>query len=212
MLIKRDFQKSAYLFVSLVLVGSSTSVILTVSVNAIPYSNIIQHQGNKTYGAIASIQNNDEGKPSWILSGRWITNIINLTKDSFNHTHPAIFASSVDMVLLNGSASHKHEISNFSISDISKQDKTITINGTVTVTMKEGPVKDVPIVIKVMDNHAIAISLEASKTNNHFGDTPIYGIISPRADISSLITQEGNTTMMGPTPEKSNVSVIPSSS
>jgi hypothetical protein len=50
-----------------------------------------------------------------------------------------------------------------------------TFNGTSTVTMKEGPVKDVPISIKFSDESSVSIWLDPTKTNNHFGSTSIYG-------------------------------------
>jgi len=181
-----------------------------MSVNAISLSNVTSHQGSKTYGPIASIQNNEEGKPSWILSGRWITNMINATNVSFNQTNPAVFAASIDMVMLNGSAIHKHGISNFSLSSITNKGKINTINGTVAITMREKPVKDVPVEIKAMDNHVIAILLDVSKTKNHFGGTPIYGTIAPREETTALKSQEGNITTMGITPEKRNMSMLPS--
>ncbi|HTH21660.1 MAG TPA: hypothetical protein VL854_05550, partial [Nitrososphaeraceae archaeon] len=89
-----------------------------------------------------------------------------------------------------------HKISNFSLTDAT----TDTYKGTVTVTMKDGPVSDVPVEIKVLNNHVITISLDATKTNNHFGDTPIYGTILTRQDISNMMgmmSQKGNMTMMG---------------
>jgi len=99
------------------------------------------------------------------------------------------------MAMLDGSAMHKHAISNFSLSDISSQGNTTSYKGTVTITLKEGPVKEVPIEIKVMNNHVIAFSLDATKTKNHFGDTPIYGIIPARADVMKMKSHMGNKTM-----------------
>ena len=90
----------------------------------------------------------------------------------------------------------QHTISNFSLSDINSQDNTTSYKGTVTITMREGPVKEVPIEIKVMDNHVIGLSLDATKTDNHFGDTPIYGIIPPKADIVKMMSHMGNKTKM----------------
>jgi hypothetical protein len=66
--------------------------------------------------------------------------------------------------------------------------------------MKDGPVADVPVEIKVMDNHAISISLDGAKTNNHFGDTPIYGTIMTKQDMASMMgmkSREGNMTKSG---------------
>jgi hypothetical protein len=66
--------------------------------------------------------------------------------------------------------------------------------------MKDGPVADVPVEIKVMDNSVISISLDGAKTNNHFGDTPIYGTIVTKQDMASMMgmkSREGNMTKMG---------------
>jgi hypothetical protein len=52
---------------------------------------------------------------------------------------------------------------------------TVTIDGTATVTMKDGPVHGVP-VTQMVQGDVISISLDLDITNNHFGDTPIYGI------------------------------------
>jgi hypothetical protein len=76
------------------LVVTGSIVVATVSLNiveAIP--NNWQDQKGMVFGAISSIQNNNQGKPGWVLSGHWFTNIINNTKDSFNQTNPAKFDS-----------------------------------------------------------------------------------------------------------------------
>ena len=197
---RRDSPTLIYLFAALVVVGGAMTTTLSISVNAVPYSSKWQDHKGWTFGPIASIQNNKEGNPAWVLSGHWVTNIINSTNESFNETKPAKFDAWIDMVMLNGSAMHKHKISNFSLTDATTQDKTGTYKGTVTVTMKDGPVRDVPVEIKVIDNHVVTISLDAAKTNNHFGDTPIYGTILTRQDMGSMMgmmSQKGNTTMLG---------------
>jgi hypothetical protein len=197
MLNKHYSRKFVFLFTTMLVVTGSIAV-ATVSLNigeAIP--NNWQDQKGLVFGAISSIQNNNEGKPGWVLSGHWFTNIINKTKDSFNQTNPAKFDSWFYMSMLDGSAMHKHTISNFSLSDISSQGNTTSYKGTVTITLKEGPVKEVPIEIKVMNNHVITLSLDATKTNKHFGDTPIYGIIPARADVMKMKSymSMGNKTM-----------------
>jgi len=197
MLNKHYSRKFVFLFTTMLVVTGSIAV-ATVSLNigeAIP--NNWQDQKGLVFGAISSIQNNNEGKPGWVLSGHWFTNIINKTKDSFNQTNPAKFDSWFYMSMLDGSAMHKHTISNFSLSDISSQGNTTSYKGTVTITLKEGPVKEVPIEIKVMNNHVITLSLDATKTNKHFGDTPIYGIIPARADVMKMMSHMsmGNKTM-----------------
>jgi hypothetical protein len=197
MLNKHSSRKFVFLFTTMLVVTGSI-VVATVSLNiveAIP--NNWQDQKGLVFGAISSIQNNNQGKPGWVLSGHWFTNIINNTKDSFNQTNPAKFDSWFYMSMLDGSAMHKHTISNFSLSDISSQGNTTSYKGTVTITLKEGPVKEVPIEIKVMNNHVITLSLDATKTNKHFGDTPIYGIIPARADVMKMMSHMsmGNKTM-----------------
>ena len=197
MLNKHSSRKFVFLFTTMLVVTGSIAV-ATVSLNigeAIPSN--WQDQKGLVFGAISSIQNNNEGKPGWVLSGHWFTNIINKTKDSLNQTNPAKFDSWFYMSMLDGSAMHKHTISNFSLSDISSQGNTTSYKGTVTITLKEGPVKEVPIEIKVMNNHVITLSLDATKTNKHFGDTPIYGIIPARADVMKMMSHMsmGNKTM-----------------
>ena len=197
MLNKHSSRKFVFLFTTMLVVTGSI-VVATVSLNiveAIP--NNWQDQKGLVFGAISSIQNNNQGKPGWVLSGHWFTNIINKTKDSFNQTNPAKFDSWFYMSMLDGSAMHKHTISNFSLSDISSQGNTTSYKGTVTITLKEGPVKEVPIEIKVMNNHVLTLSLDATKTNKHFGDTPIYGIIPARADVMKMMSHMsmGNKTM-----------------
>ena len=115
------------------------------------------------------------------------SNSINTNTD--NNLPTAFFEANFDMVLLNGSALHKHSIYNFTVTDISKvDDKNYQVNGTATVTMKGGCVNNVPLSITAMNNNVISILVDPSKINNlprfipslglsHFGNTPIYGLI-----------------------------------
>lgn len=80
------------------------------------------------------------------------------------------------MAKLDGNATHTHTISDFKMMGTPKTNGNSTIiNGTSTITMKEGPVKKVPTTIKIFDKSAISIWLDPSKIKNHFGNTPIYG-------------------------------------
>ena len=54
---------------------------------------------------------------------------------------------------------------------------TTVFNGTATITMKQGPVHDVPLSIKAMENNAVSIWVDQTKIQNHFGNTPIFGTI-----------------------------------
>lgn len=53
--------------------------------------------------------------------------------------------------------------------------KFTVFNGTSTVPMREGPVTDVPTTITLLGDTAISIVFDPSKTNNHFGNSAIYG-------------------------------------
>jgi len=89
------------------------------------------------------------------------------------------------MVLLYGSTLHKHNIYNFTVTDISKvDDKNYQVNGTTTITMKDRPINNVPLSIKSMNNNIVGIWADPTKINNlprfipslglsHFGNTPI---------------------------------------
>ena len=154
-------------------------------------SNIIQ-PGLYARGTIASVQNDKDGKPAWIVSGLWRGSLTNMSSagmmssSSANNTTTsqknlptATFNTVFEMVMLNGSALHKHQISNFTLTGMSMpNEKTNVSNGTATITMKDGPVNDVPLSIRTLNDNVISIWVDPAKTMNHFGNTPIYGTIT----------------------------------
>lgn len=167
---------------------------------AAPYSGHFQSSKGGTYGTIASIQGGgDTTHPTWILSGHWATNLINKTMQDFNQTNPAKFDASFTMVLLNGSAKHSHHISNFSPTDVKDENDTLSYTGLATVTLRAGPMKDVPVEIKIFNNNVISIWFDPTKVNSHFGQTPIYGTVLNKKDTESrgpMSPHKGNMTMM----------------
>jgi hypothetical protein len=48
-------------------------------------------------------------------------------------------------------------------------------SGTATISMKEGPVSNVPITIRVSSDGNTSIIPDPTKTQGHFGNTPIEG-------------------------------------
>ncbi|WP_458745883.1 hypothetical protein [Candidatus Nitrosocosmicus sp. T] len=116
------------------------------------------------YGPIASI-NND-----WVLAGNYMGygNPSNLSDSGFHSTF--------SMVMENGSAYHIHQISNTTINDFTMDGNNTVLKGSVTVTMKDGPISNVPTNWTINNNNILAISMDPSKINHHFGDTPIYGL------------------------------------
>jgi hypothetical protein len=65
------------------------------------------------------------------------------------------------MVMLNGTAPHKHTITDFKMTGSpAKNGIATTYNGTATVTLKKGPVSDVPISIKLMGPRAMSLWID----------------------------------------------------
>ena len=155
--------------------------------------------GLYAFGTIASLQNDENGNPTWIVSGLWKGSLSMNNKtqagggaNQTTSTSPttanataatgslpnATFNSKFDMVMTNGSAKHDHRIYHFTLTGISMPNNSTTVyNGTATITMRQGPVPDVPVSIKTMDNNAVSIWVDPTKVNNHFGNTPIFGTI-----------------------------------
>ena len=148
----------------------------------IPAQNDIIQPGLYARGTIASLQNDKDGKPAWLVSGIWRGSLTNMTSNTMSsllkNLPTATFNAVFNMVMLNGSALHKHQISNFILIGMSMpNEKTVVYNGTATITMKEGQVNDVPLSIRTLDDNVISIWVDPAKTMNHFGNTPIYGTI-----------------------------------
>ena len=159
--------------------------------------------GQYAAGTIAGLLN-DENGTAWIVSGHWkasmsehgkgspsknmssatVSNATNSTMDMNASSHSAKFIASFDMVMPNGTALHDHKIYNFTLTNISTPNNhTMVYNGTATITMRGGPVDDVPISVAVMDGNTISISSDSELVTNHFGDTPIYGTVTKAVKI-----------------------------
>jgi hypothetical protein len=119
-------------------------------------------------GALTSLQNNENNTATWIVSGVF-------RMDNLNTTSPILNATFY-MMKTDGTASHTHTISDFKLVGEPVVNDNVTIfNGTSTITMKDGPVNDVPISIRLMDDSAVSIWVDPTKTDKHFGNTVIYG-------------------------------------
>jgi hypothetical protein len=169
-----------------------------------------QMGANHKWGMISSIQNDEQGQPAWIVAGHWMMEMAsqNDTTASTNTTGSISnvrgFNAILHMVMLNGSAMHEHEISNFTQTGDATFDSntnSTTITGTATITMREGPVPNVPTTIQIAQDRVIEISPDPAALENHFGDTPIYGIVvSPEMIEEMMMRYDGNKTgmMQGP--------------
>jgi hypothetical protein len=161
-------------------------------------SKMMIQPGLYAFGTIASLQNDENGNPTWIVSGIWKgslsmgnetqgvgSNQTNTTSAAANATSTtgggppnATLYSKFNMVMTNGSALHDHEIYDFKLTNMTMPNNTTTVyNGTATITMRQGPVTNVPVSIKSMESNAISIWADPAMINNHFGNTPIFGTI-----------------------------------
>jgi hypothetical protein len=161
---------------------------------------------NNTFGVISSIQNDESGKPGWIITGHWKGNLLsdlssNASQAMENATSPfegSPFDTQVEMVRLNGTAGHTHTITNFVITNVSKPDNMTKIfNGTSTASLREGPVTDIPTSIEIIGDKVISIWLDPSTIDNHYGNTPVYGIVIEDDDEHRPDPLKGNSTQMG---------------
>jgi hypothetical protein len=142
--------------------------VLAYAQNSSPPSSTILSK-NSVSGSLTSLQNDvATGKTNWIIGGVYKMNNVKTANPTFNATFY--------MMKTDGTASHKHTVSDFKMSGkpIVANNST-TFNGTSTVTMKEGPVKDVPTSIKFTDESGVSLWFDPSKTKSHFGNTVIYG-------------------------------------
>jgi hypothetical protein len=84
----------------------------------------------------------------------------------------------LEMVRFDGSAGHTHSITNFVVANVSQPDNmTKVFNGASTASMEKGPVTDIPTSIRTMGDKVISIWLDPSRIENHYGNTPIYGLV-----------------------------------
>jgi hypothetical protein len=122
-------------------------------------------------GGITSLQNDpSDNTITWILGG--VYRMENLSSEA------PTFNASFYMVKTDGNSSHSHDIYDLSLNTPiinNTLSNSTHINGTTTVTMKDGPITNVPTNITILSDSAISIWLDPSKVNNHFGDSPIYG-------------------------------------
>ncbi|MDQ3837987.1 MAG: hypothetical protein M3297_01825 [Thermoproteota archaeon] len=182
---KRLLIESTAIFASLATIVVVTLIFTQQSYLAAAFPQ--QYQGrNQTFGVISSIQNDQTGQPAWIVTGPWTTTLLsnssaNMSQATTNITAPfaaSPFNTQLQMVMLDGTAGHTHTITNFVLANVSQPNNmTKVFNGTSTASMREGPVTDIPTTIRIMGDKVISIWLDPSRIENHYGNTPIYGLV-----------------------------------
>jgi hypothetical protein len=169
---------------------------------------------NKRWGLISSIQNDEGGEPAWILSGHWTMELAsqNATAVAGNATTNTTSAGQYGnitgfdamwfMEMLDGTAQHTHQMSNFTQLETEFDTATneTTLTGTSTITMPGGPVNVGTEM--TLSNGTVAIEFDPESIDNHFGDTPIYGLIMTPEMIQQVMgmmdQRGGNMTMTAP--------------
>jgi hypothetical protein len=164
-------------------------------------------------GQISNVQLDSSGKPDWIQSGIWV---LRVTFGDNNSVQAAQLVARFAMVKPDGTAMHSHMIYDFKPTEFTtEQNDTVhVLKGTATVTMKDGPVEDVSVTIKVFNAAVIGLWIGPDKADGHFGSNPIYGILSmgSRAMMIDMDSMMGEGKMMGSGNEqnltKTNIPVI----
>ncbi|MDQ4073555.1 MAG: hypothetical protein M3162_04535 [Thermoproteota archaeon] len=157
-------QKSSIVFAILGL-----ALLLGTLSNGNSYIANAQQNASKT-GTFNHTQTDESGNPDWINTGNWsLTGI-----DSPSPTFEAV----IDMVKPNGSAAHDHQVSNLVVSgQPNNQNGSTVIDGTTTITMRDGPVTDEPTTI-TLTGKEISVFFDPAKINNHFGNQPVTGSVT----------------------------------
>jgi hypothetical protein len=108
-----------------------------------PLSSPTQSNATTLSGEIGSIQAGHQGTFSWGTAGEWV---MQLDGPLIGRADPRIesFNATIHMVRLDGNILHQHEIYNFNQSSVTHLgDASTTFNGTMTVTLTEGPIENV---------------------------------------------------------------------
>jgi len=132
-------------------------------------------------GEIGSIQGAQQQLFAWSTAGDWM---MQLDGPLIGRAEPQVqsFNATIHMVRLDGNVLHEHEISNFTQHSVSHTgDAITTFNGTFSVSMREGLVNDVPGYIQFTGD-LVSIWLDPTVLENHFGPTPIQGMVLPQTE------------------------------
>lgn len=162
-------------------------------------------------GQIASVQSDLSGRPEWIQSGIWV---LRATFGDDSTVQAVQLVAKFAMVKPDGTAMHEHSIYGFKPTQFAReQNDTIRVlEGTGTVTMKDGPITEVPLTIKVFNKAVIGFWIGPDMVSGHFGSGPVYGTLSQgsrsmMADMGSMMMQDHGAMMTGQNLTRTNIPV-----
>lgn len=134
-------------------------------------------------GNIISLHDNGSIIPAWIVSGRWKL-VESPGNDTSNTIENLNFTANITMANIDGTNTHRHKLTDFKLSNMTFQNKTVILDGTISFTssgssigIPEGLPKQIPIIIKIMNLRTISIDMDNKTVKQHFGNSPIYGKI-----------------------------------
>ena len=134
-------------------------------------------QSLRMNGPINSLQYSSDGNVSWIVSGRWR---MDAAFDNVGNTPTTVKNFNVSLVAVppDGSNTQRYQLSDFKQDLISYDNKTKTssIKGKLTMTTDDQSIKDIEVILKLINKNIFSITLDSSKTRELLGETPIYGI------------------------------------
>ena len=163
--------------------SSSSSSALTANQTGIgePLPSPTQSNATTLSGEIGSIQSANPETFSWSTAGDWVMQLDGPLTDRAE-PHVESFNATINMVRLDGNVLHEHKIYNFNQSSVTQLgDDSTTFNGTMTITLREGPVENVAGYIHLLGD-SISIWVDPRAVDNHFGPTPINGMVLPEGD------------------------------
>jgi hypothetical protein len=169
---RKNITTSSVMILSLMMIASGL-MLFSFNLNVIMGIPADIAKGDYLFGKTIGIVEDENGKPLWIISGNWKTNLHNQTQAGSDAT---VFDASFEMIKTDGTSKHTHTLTNFVLADTASQNNVTIHNGTATISMPKGPITDIPISIKVVNKNLGIIYIDPNKVDNHFGTKPIYGI------------------------------------
>jgi len=128
-------------------------------------------------GPINSLQYSSDGNVSWIVSGRWR---LDAAFDNIGITPTTVKNFTVSLVTIppDGSNTQRYQLSDFKQDSISYDNntKTSSIKGKLTMISDTQTVKDISVLLKLINKNIITIALDPSKTREELAESPIYGV------------------------------------
>lgn len=137
---------------------------------AMMQDSMMEHGPKALRGQIASVQPGEDGSPAWIQSGIWVLRAISEENTTF--------IARITMIAADGTSAHTHTVSGFSLEEHSVEGEVHAYSGTATVSTADGSQPGVPLGIEVRNGAVVAISVDPSSLDGHFGETPVYGTVS----------------------------------